>query len=112
VKFKPQLGGKIANELLIEIGFGSADSMMEVRDRKNNPQLVSQVEQDSQQSHGIGAAGDGNRHPLSGPEQPVPVDVFVYLLLHSLILTPFSFAIRRAYSLKGGCTAKLLYFLA
>ena len=63
------------NEFLIRIRLRPAQLVVEMNDGENNPQLVPQLQQHSQERHGIDAAGNSHAHAIPSPQQFLPPDV-------------------------------------
>ena len=63
------------DKLLIRIRLGPTELVIEVNHRDNKPNLTPQFQQQPQQRHRINSAGNGNAHPIPGPQQLLSPDV-------------------------------------
>ena len=59
---------QISNELFIPVRLGPAQLVIEVNDKKNNPQITPQIQQEPQQRDRIDATGNGDTDAISGLE--------------------------------------------
>ena len=84
IKLKAKCLRQCADVLLIGIGFSAADSVMKMRHRQNDSQVLAQLTQHSQQGYRIGPARDGYGHTVSGLQKPLVANVLVYLLNHTI----------------------------
>jgi len=82
VQLQPKMIGQLRHKLLVRIGLGATDAMMEVSNRKNNAKLLPQFQQHAQESHGIRAAGNSNSNAVAGNKQPPIEDVSANPLNH------------------------------
>jgi hypothetical protein len=69
------LTSQICDELLIRIRFRSAQFVIEMHHRENNPQFVPQLQQKSQKSNRIDPPGDGHANAIPGAQQFMPSNV-------------------------------------
>src|SRR5579864_596784 len=84
-------GRQLAHELLIQLRFRASQFVVEVNDRNNNPELSTQLQQNPQQCYGICAAGYGNPHAVSGPQQIMLANVVEHRLrelVHTSMVIP------------------------
>ena len=75
VEFQVESGGEGAHELLVGIGIGAADLVIEVDDGEDNAEFGARFQQQAQQRDRIGAAGNRHANAISGPHQAVMADV-------------------------------------
>ncbi|HKE22941.1 MAG TPA: hypothetical protein VKB88_11165 [Bryobacteraceae bacterium] len=69
-----QLIGKAAHEFGIGGGLVAAQAVIEVQDRKQDPEMRRQFAQGKQQANGIRTAGDGDTDLLAGREHAMAFD--------------------------------------
>src|SRR5215510_6683850 len=74
------------DELLVGIRLCPSDSMIEVRYRQHSAQFCTQLQQRTQQGHGVCSAGYSDADSVSGNNEPLFPDVPEHLLNHSQIL--------------------------
>jgi hypothetical protein len=66
---------QIRDEQLIRVRLRPAQLVIEMNNRKDNPQLAPQLQQQPQERDGINPAGNGHANAISGPQQLLPPNV-------------------------------------
>src|ERR1700722_4047145 len=74
-KLQPKLTRQSRNKILIRIRLRPAQLVIEVNNRKDNPQLAPQLQQQPQQRDRINPAGDCYADAIPGPQQLLPLNV-------------------------------------
>ena len=74
-KFQTVLPRQIGDELFITIRLFPAQLVIEMNDRKNNPQLTAQLQQQSQKRNRIDPSRNGHTNAVSGPQRFIASDV-------------------------------------
>ena len=75
MKFQIVCESQFGNELLIGIRLSPTQLVVEMNNRKHNPQLAPQLQQQTQQRHRINPARNGHTHAIPGPQQFLPPNV-------------------------------------
>src|SRR5579859_3412094 len=88
MKFESQLPGEGAGKLLIGVGLGAANLVIEVGDGEYQPQFLPQLKENAQQRDRVRAAGNSHGHAITRLKQPVFGGKPAYLLHHHPILPP------------------------
>ena len=86
VEFQVEAAGKLAHELLIGIGIGAADFVIEVNNGEDNSEFGARFQQQAQQRDRIGAAGNRHADAISGPDQAVMADVAEDAVEHGVMV--------------------------
>lgn len=68
---------QIGNKLLVGVGVGAPDAVMDVDHTEHHTELAAQPKQRTQQGNAISPAGDGDTQAVAGLEQRVGANVFV-----------------------------------
>ena len=63
---------QVRDKLLIRIRLRPAQLVIEMNDRKDEPQLPTQLQQKAQQGNRINPAGDGHTNAIPGTQQFMP----------------------------------------
>src|SRR5579864_904129 len=88
-------GRQLAHELLIRVRFRASQSVIEMNDRKHDPDFSTQLQKNPQQRDRICAARNGNAHALSRPQQIMLANVVEHRLrelVHSSMVIPAEWA--------------------
>ena len=75
MKLQIEIARQLCHEFLISVGFRPAQLVIEMNNRKDNPQLAAQFQQNAQQRHGINPARNGYADPIPGVQQLLPPNV-------------------------------------
>ena len=75
IKFEIMQASQIRDEPLIRVRFRPAQLVIEVNNRKDNPQLAPQLQQHPQQRHRINPAGNGHADAIPSRQQFLPPNV-------------------------------------
>ena len=73
---------KLRDELLVSLGFDSAQLVIEVDHAEHDTEFLPQLQHDAQQSDRIGPARDRDSYPLAGVEKILAADVVENALNH------------------------------
>jgi hypothetical protein len=71
VKFQTVLPSQVCDEFLIRVRLSSAQPMIEMDHRDDNPEFTPQFEQQSQERGRINPTGDGHADPIPSLQQVV-----------------------------------------
>lgn len=74
-KLQIELARQAPNKLLIAVRLRPTQPVIEVHNRKDNPQFAPQFQQHPQQRDRINPSGNGHTYAVSGPQQVLPTDV-------------------------------------
>jgi hypothetical protein len=74
-QFQLEAIGQLGDELLVSVGLVSAQLMIEMDHRRDDTELGAQFQHDSQEGYGIGSAGNGDTHAVTGVEELLATDV-------------------------------------
>jgi 2-C-methyl-D-erythritol 4-phosphate cytidylyltransferase len=88
MKLKLERGCQIFHELLVGVGLGAANLVMEVDDREHDAKGLSQFQEDAEKGYGIRASRARDRHAVSWPEQPLLVDMLEHFFHHRDLKRP------------------------
>ena len=67
--------GQFGDELLVGVGFVSAQLVIEMDHRQDDTELRAQFQHDSQEGYGIGSARNGDPHAVARVEKSLTTDV-------------------------------------
>jgi hypothetical protein len=68
-KLKAEMGGQLGHELLVGIRRATAKLVIEVQHDRDDTKAFAEIVKQSQQRHGIGAAGDSHTNAIPGVEK-------------------------------------------
>jgi hypothetical protein len=72
MEFEIELASQARNEFLIGVGFRPAQLVIEVNNRKDNPQLAPQLQQHAQQRYRINPPGNSHADAVPSRQQFLP----------------------------------------
>jgi hypothetical protein len=79
-KLQIMLASQFRDELLVRVRFLPAQLVIEMNNRKDNPQLAPQLQQQPQKRNRINPAGNGHADAVPGPQQLLPPDMAKHAL--------------------------------
>jgi hypothetical protein len=82
VEIQLQTAGEILDELLIGIGLGAANAVMEMAHRKHDAQFPAQFRENSEQRYRVRAAGDCHGYAVARDQQPFVANVLADTIDH------------------------------
>jgi hypothetical protein len=68
VEFQVVRASQVCGELLVCVGFGGAQFVIEVDDRRDDTKFVAQFEQQTKECNGIDPAGNGHADTISSAQ--------------------------------------------
>jgi len=75
IKLQTMCARQSGHELLVRVRFRPAQFVIEVNNRKDNPQLAAQLQQQPQQGDRINSAGNSNSNAIPSTQQLLPLNV-------------------------------------
>jgi hypothetical protein len=75
MEFQIMLASQVRHEFLIAVRFAPAQLVIEVNNRKDNPQLAPQLQQQPQERNGINPPGNSHANAIPSPQQFLPPNV-------------------------------------
>jgi hypothetical protein len=75
IKSQIMLMSQTGDEVLVQVGFGPAQLVIEMDSRENQADFVPQLEQETQERDRINSAGNANAHAIPSPQQRVASNV-------------------------------------
>ena len=85
-ELQPMMSSQIGDERLVSPRILSAQPVIEVRNRKDDTQVRTQLQQNAQQSNGVGPARHGNADAVARAHQPAFADVVKHVRAHDLMV--------------------------
>ena len=67
--------GKLGDELLVSLGFSSAQIVIEVNDGEHDTEFLPQLQHDAQQRDRISPARDRDSYPVAGMQKILAADI-------------------------------------
>jgi hypothetical protein len=68
VKLQPMLSSQIRDKFLVRIRLGPAQLVIEMNDRENDPECLTQFDQQTQERNRIDPARDRDANSVAGPQ--------------------------------------------
>ena len=75
IKLQIMFARQTPDELLVRVRFRPAQFVIEVNNRKDNPQLAAQLQQQPKQGDRINSAGDSDADAIPSTQQLLPLNV-------------------------------------
>ena len=85
------LPSQVRNEFLVRVRLSPAELVIEMNNRRDDPQFAAQLQQQPQQRDRIDATRDGNANPISGLQKLFPPNVVKHAFrqrMHATMVQP------------------------
>jgi hypothetical protein len=86
VQRQVELHSDVSDELLVFVGFGPANAMIQVDDADYDAEFGSQFQQRPQKGHAVGTTGDGDAHAIACTKESVGSDIALERRKHAEML--------------------------